>query len=180
MKVLRWPILFALIICAAGAAVWLYNNLLLQRPLEQALSVDSRNVGVQVAVHFQHYTNPRVVVFDLRNVAGTNSRLDVFRILLIFAKQEQSRQFDSVELDCRGRPRLWMRGDYFQELGREYETANPIQTSLALPAHVYDANGRALYAPPDEGLYGLAAGLQHFSAFMDRWCFRDLAMSFHN
>jgi hypothetical protein len=179
MKAFRWPILFAFVICVAGAAVWLYNDLLLQRPLEQVLSVDNRNAGLLVAVHLQHYTNPRIVVFDVRNIAGTNSRLDILRAFLIFAEQQQSRQFDSAELDCRGRPRFWMHGDYFRELGREYETANPIQTSLALPAHVYGADGRALYAPPDQGLYGLSAGVQHFIEFMDRWCFRDLAASIH-
>lgn len=177
MNRFRLPIFFAVIICVAGVSVWLYNDLLLQRPLQQALSVDSRNAGVEVAVHFQHYTNPRVVVFDVRSIAGTNSRLDLLRVFLTFSEQQQARQFDSAELDCRGNPRLWMHGAYFQKLGREYETANPIQTSLALPTNVYGSDGRALYGPADEGFYGLSAGLQHFTEFMDRWCFRDLAAS---
>lgn len=110
-------------------SVYGWNYLTLQDKMSEVLEKDPRNKGVEVSVHYKNYVNPSVRVYDLRAVAGTNSRLDVTRVLLQLAEQVKDRKFERVELAFRGEAKFLLDGDYFQELGREYNFQNPVYTT---------------------------------------------------
>jgi hypothetical protein len=168
-------IISAVIICIALLTIWLFNIMLVGRPLQVAMLRDNRNAGVRASAHFQHFLNPAVLVFDLKGISGSNSRLDVLRVFLLFAEQEKSRAFSAVQLECQGHARYVLKGAYFRQLGREYQGQNPVYTIRTLAEHVYTTDGRVAYVPSNGGLMGMIDELKHFTDFMDKWCFRDLA-----
>jgi hypothetical protein len=73
-------LLFLLILIPLVIYGW--NYMTLQRTMNEVLEQDPRNKGVEVSVHYKTYVNPSVLVYDLRGIAGTNSKLDVVRVLL--------------------------------------------------------------------------------------------------
>lgn len=156
-------------------SVYGWNYLTLQRKMAEVLDEDPRNKGVEVSVHYKTYVNPSVLVYDLRAVAGTNSRLDVTRVLLQFAEQVKDRKFERVELAFRGETKFLLDGDYFQELGREYNFQNPVYTTNHMPENLRLPDGTRAYDTWTGGLLGVSLKqMQDFNDFHDRWYWRSL------
>lgn len=97
----RRPFLLLLLVLLP-LSVYGWNYLTLQRKMAEVMEKDPRNKGVEVSVHYKTYVNPSVLVYDLRGISGTNSRLDVTRVLFQFAEQVKVRKFERVELAFRG------------------------------------------------------------------------------
>lgn len=143
--------------------------------MAEVLDKDPRNKGVEVCVHYKTYVNPSVLVYDLRRVGGTNSRLDVTRVLLQFAEQVKDRKFERVELAFRGETRFLLDGDYFQTLGREYNYQNPVYTTNHMPENLRLPDGTRAYDTWTGGLLGVSLKqMQDFNDFHDRWYWRSL------
>jgi hypothetical protein len=123
------------------------NYVQLQRPMNEVLDSDSRNAGVEVRVHYGRYVNPSLLVYDLRAVAGTNSKADIFRSFLQFAEKMKDRKFDAVELSFRGKTKFTITGEYFELLGRDYGTQNPVWTMNHFPENLHLPDVRARTAP---------------------------------
>src|ERR1043165_7753497 len=98
----RGRLTLLLLLVLIPLSVYGWNYLTLQHKMSEVLDKDPRNKGVEVSVHYKTYVNPSVLVYDLRGVSGTNSRLDVTRVLLQFAEQVKDRKFERVELAFRG------------------------------------------------------------------------------
>src|SRR5215213_4773405 len=98
----RGRLTLILLLVLIPLSVYGWNYLTLQRKMREVQDKDPRNKGVEVSVHYKTYVNPSVLVYDLRGVAGTNSRLDVTRVLLQFAEQVKDSKFERVELAFRG------------------------------------------------------------------------------
>jgi hypothetical protein len=156
-------------------SVYGWNYLTLQHKMSKVLDKDPRNKGVEVSVHYKTYVNPSVLVYDLRGVSGTNSRLDVTRVLLQFAEQVKERKFERVELAFRGETKFLLEGEYFQELGREYNFQNPVYTTNHMPENLRMPDGTRAYDAWTGGLLDVSLKqMQDFNDFHDHWYWRSL------
>lgn len=84
--------------------------------------------------------------YDLRALSGTNSKIDVFRSFVQFAEKMKDKRFDRIELCFRGNTRFTLDGDYFQTLGREYGTQNPVWTMNDFPENLHLPDGSRAYS----------------------------------
>ena len=163
------PVAFMLLI--AGI-----NYLNLQRVVGQVEDGDSRNNGIEVFAHYKYFINPDVLVYDLRNVAGTSSPVDVTRVLLQFAEQQKEKQFANVELTFKGEDKFVMDGDYFRKLGQEYSIQNPAYTLRTLPQNLFRPDGSRAYGEWSGGVLGvLTRQMEDFASWHRAWYIDDLA-----
>jgi hypothetical protein len=171
----RGRLTLLLLLVLIPLSVYGWNYLTLQRKVSEVLDKDPRNKGVEVSAHYKTYVNPSVLVYDLRGVAGTNSRLDVTRVLLQFAEQVKDKKFERVELAFRGETKFLLDGDYFQQLGREYNYQNPVYTTNHMPENLRLPDGTRAYDTWTGGLLGVSLKqMQDFNDFHDRWYWRSL------
>jgi hypothetical protein len=153
-------ILVPVVLAAAGVAGWNYQ--VVQRPLSNALAADSRNTGLSVFAHYKWFVNPRVLVFDLRGVSGSNSEADVMRTLL------------QVILAYKGQPRFLLEGSYFRQLGAEYDYQNPVYTLRTFPEHVLNLDGTHAFGSWSGGLLGVVSHqMADLNDFGKQWFLAD-------
>jgi hypothetical protein len=158
------------------AGVFGANQIVLQSPMNQVLTSDPRNHGVDVSVHYGSFINPRVLVFDIQNVAGTNSEADVFRVFLQLADKMQSTSFGEVDLACKGQTKFFIRGAYFRQLGKEYPWQNPVYTTRTFPEHVMNPGGSPAYSSWEGGFLGVDLHqIQDFNDLHSKWWKSELA-----
>lgn len=69
------------------AGVWMYNYFLLQMKMSHVIANDARNNGIAVSVHYDYWINPKILVYDLKDISDDNSKADVFRVFLQFAEE---------------------------------------------------------------------------------------------
>jgi len=171
--------IFLIIFISIPVFVYGWNYFSLQFPMNDVIEKDPRNKGVEVSVHYKTYINPSVLVYDLRAISGTNSKADVFRILLQFADKMKDRKFDKVELCYRGDTKFVIDGDYFQQLGREYGLQNPVYTMNHFPENLKLPDGTRAYETWTGGWLGVAARqMEDFNDFHDKWYMREVLMNF--
>lgn len=151
------------------------NYINLQHPMSQVQKADSRNEGVTVFVHYKYFVNPNVLVYDLRDVSGTSSPMDVTRVFLQYAEQQKERSFRTVELSHRGSQKFVLQGDYFQELGKEYGTQNPAYTLRTLPENLYKTDGSRAFGTWTGGMLGvLGKQMDDFLTWHRTWYIDEL------
>jgi len=143
--------------------------------MNEVLRDDPRNQGLEVNVHYKNHVNSSVLVYDLRGLSGTNSKADVFRSLLQFASKLKDRKFEKVELAFRGDTRFVLNGVYFQELGRDYGTQNPVWTMNHFPENLRLPDGTRPYRTWTGGWLGVAGKqVEDFNDCHDKWYMSDL------
>ena len=161
------------ILTLAGAAL-LINYVAVHRHL--AGLEDPRNEGVSAWAHYRYLVDANTLVFDLRDVDGTKSAADVFRVLLQFAETQKDRTYSDVILACRGQPRFVLKGAYFQQLGREYGPQNPVYTMRTFPENVYRPDGSRAFGTWTGGVIGvMGKQIEEFTAFHRQWYLEQLA-----
>lgn len=154
----------------ALGSLWAWNFTSLQGPLDKVLASDARNKGIEARAHFHNFMNPDILVFDIRNVASTNSPADVSRVLLQFSSALKERGFDSVVLASRGSERFKLTGIFFATLGREYGFQNPIYTLRTLPENVLNMNGTPAFPTWTGGMLGVTGKqIDDLNEFHKRW-----------
>jgi hypothetical protein len=157
------------------ASVYGWNYLMLQSPMNEVAREDARNSGISVSTHYSYYLDPSTLVFDLRDVSMTNSKADVFRVLLQYAANMKSRRYDRVNLAFRGETKFILDGEYFQQLGQEYGAQNPVYTMRTFPSHLRRADGSEAYGTWTGGLLGVVGKeIEDFNDFHDQWYLRDM------
>lgn len=172
----RGRLTLLLLLVLIPLSVYGWNYLTLQRKMTEVLDKDPRNKGVEISVHYKTYVNPSVLVYDLRGISGTNSRLDVTRVLLQFAEQVKDRKFERVELAFRGEAKFLLDGDYFQELGREYSFQNPVYTMNHMPENLRRPDGTRAFDTWTGGWLGVSMRqMEDFNGFHDQWYWRSLS-----
>ncbi len=159
--------------CAVGS-VWIYNETTLQKPLQHVLVSDPRNHAVRARTHFDGWVDTHTVVFDLNDVVGETSQMDVFRVLLQYAKEQKDHQYQRIILAAYGQKKFVVPGDYFQQLGREYDTQNPVYTIRTFSHHVSTMDGAKPFPEPDGGiLWIIKEEMDQFAGFNKRWYLDD-------
>ena len=159
--------------CAVGG-VWMYNEMTLQKPLQRVLVADPRNHVVRAKAHFNGWIDMHSVVFDLTDVEGDSSEMDVFRVLLQYAKEQKEHQYQRIILAAYGQKKFVVPGDYFQQLGREYDAQNPVYTIRTFSHHVSTMDGAKPFPEPEGGmLWVLKEEMGQFSDFNKRWYLDD-------
>lgn len=63
-----------------------------------------------------------------------------------------------------------LEGDYFQELGEEYDFQNPMYTARTLPEKVKKPDGTQAYRSLGGGLSGLSEQMGNFNELAVDWC----------
>ena len=160
-------------------AIFIANHLMLGKPLADVLKSDSRNSGIHMTAHYGNHIVPSVLVLDLRKVSGKNSAADVFRVLLQYAEAIQKKEFETVNLNCKGKTKFVLEGDYFRELGKEYDFQNPVYTMRTFPENVYTPDGEKAFPSWTGGLIGVAGKqMEDFAEFHQQWYINDLIEEF--
>lgn len=151
------------------------NYFLLQRHMTNVLTEDPRNTGIKVWVHYKWFINPTQLKYDLRSVSGSNSPLDVNRVMLQFAEKVKDREFKKVYLSYKGNDKFYLKGNYFQNLGKEYEFQNPIYTLRTIPENVYELDGNLKYGSWEGGWLGIMGKqMEDLNSFAKHWFVDDL------
>jgi hypothetical protein len=162
-----------LLAIVAASGFYAVNNGV-NSPLQKVLSDDARNKGIEAQAYYADF-GLTTVVFDLRNISGNTSRLDVFRVVLQYAASMKETRLDSVQLACRGNVRFVINGPYFQKMGQEYALQNPVYTIRTFPENVRTPNGDRAFPEWEGGVLGvLGAQMEDFNRFHDRWYLDDL------
>lgn len=149
--------------------VYLLNLTTLKLPVSDRLSEDERNEAVDLSVRYKLYANPNAIAISLDECSEA-APVDVLRSLLQTAEVLQDREFSKVELHSGYTHKFTLEGEYFQELGEEYDFQNPIYTARTLPEKIQKPDGTRAYHSLGEGLSGLSDQMENFSQFTLDWC----------
>ena len=147
----------------------------LQNPMDRLLEEDHRNTGMRVSVYYSSPIDSSVVMYDLRDVPGSCSRADVFRVLLQFADRMQHKHFNEVRLCYQGKLKFTIPGSYFSRIGREYTSQNPVYTMRTFPENLLTKDGHRAYPEWEGGVFGvLERQMRDFNGFHDKWYLDDM------
>jgi hypothetical protein len=164
----------ALLVMLLVSGVWAFNYLSVNRPLQRVLATDSRNKVVTAQAHFSNWIDPNTLVFDLTSVSPSATRMDVFRAFLQYAERLKDRHFTKVILAAGGESKFTLDGGYFQDIGKEYSTQNPMYTIRTFPIHLAAMDGSKPFSEYEGGILGvLQKEMEQFTEFSDRWYVKD-------
>jgi hypothetical protein len=145
------------------------------------LTSDPRNQVITAHAHFDNWIDPSTLVFDLIDVSGNATRIDVFRALLQYSQAMKDRHFTKVILAARGTGRFVLDGTYFQGLGRESGTQNPMYTIRSFPTHLMAIDGSKPFSEYEGGILGvLQKEMEQFTDFSDQWYVKDFQANARN
>jgi hypothetical protein len=147
----KWKLLFAL-----SLAAFVTFNASIGIPVASELGRDSRNSGLTIVAYRSfglHPTDITLNILTAENVAPA----DVFRATFQAAQALKDRRFGQVRL-VRGLSHIYsMRGEDFQEIGREYEAGqNPVYLIRTFPEKLFLPNGTSAFGTWTGGLLGVA------------------------
>lgn len=125
----------------ATIALYMVNYFLLQTKMDRILHEDSRNEGLIVKLHFEHWFNYKRLVINYQAVTPPADRPAVFRSFFQIARGLIDNRFDQVVIEYRGTPRLMIDGDTFIDLGERYGAVKPMALLLHLAANLRHPNG---------------------------------------
>lgn len=134
------------------------------------IRLDPRNEGISLITYHKNYLDTSKLIVDLLEVSDSNSRADVFRVLLQIANEFKDEQFQSVVLSYKGKEKFLLEGSYFLKLGEEYGHQNPVYTARTLPENVYHLNGTQAFGTWTGGLIGV---LSEQMEDHDEWWLND-------
>jgi hypothetical protein len=151
------------------------GNIQLQSAANQAVKKDYRNGGVEFSAYYKSDFSQSVLVLDLQKVSGTNSKADVFRVLLDIAQEMKDESFETVELSHAGTAKFILDGVYFRQLGVERGYQNPAYTLRTFPENLRTPTGTPAYGQWTGGIIGvLNQQMKDFNDFHDKWYLDDL------
>lgn len=175
MKKLVWIVI---ILAIVSGGIYLFNYLTLYQPVMKTIDSDNRNSGIEIDLHYKSYIIPNVLVFNLKNVSNDKAVADVFRVLLQTTSALKEKDFETIELAFKGASKFKLKGSYFQELGKEYETQNPVYTMRTFPENLMDMKGQSAYSEWSGGLLGvLNKQMEDFNDFNKKWYLEDLSLA---
>jgi hypothetical protein len=159
----------ALALCVAG-----WNYLGAHRPVAERLAQDSRNEKITLLAHYQYGLVQGTLVIDLRGFNDNTAAVDVMRALLQSAEAHRATRFNRVVLAYKGTNKFFLDGAYYQMLGQEYESQNPVYTLRTFPENVHKMDGTAAYGTWSGGLLGvLAKQMEDLTQFSKDWYLDD-------
>ncbi len=166
---------FALVLLAIGLVYAINNSV--NGPLQKTITTDSRNAGIEAKARYGNLARS-ILVYDLKNISANNSRADVFRVFLQYAAAVKDKQFDTVQLAWQGKIKFIIDGAYFQKLGREFDSQNPVYTIRTFAENLRTPTGTRAFPEWEGGMLGvLKAQMDDFTRFHDQWYWDDLKRS---
>ena len=166
----------ALLVVIGVFGIWFFNYVSVNRPLQRVLMIDPRNQVVTARAHFGNWMDVDTLVFDLTGISASATRMDVFRAFLQYAEAMKDRHFARVILSARGTGKFTLDGNYFQELGKEFSTQNPMYTIRTFPIHLAAMDGSKPFSEYEGGILGvLQKEMEQFTEFSDQWYVKDFA-----
>jgi len=164
---------FLTVVCVMGG-VWMYNEVTCQKPLQRVLVGDPRNAVIQAKAHLDGWIDTDSLVFDVSDMSGEASQMDVFRVFLQYANAQKGRQYRQVVLASYGSKKFVLQGDYFRQLGQEYNAQNPVYTIRTFPHHVSTLDGAKPFPEPEGGiLWVLGKEMEQFNQLNKSWYLDD-------
>src|ERR1017187_2350302 len=151
----RIPLIVLAVCILAILGIWLLNYVEVQGPLQHVLKADPRNSVLKAQARFDNWIDLNALVFDVTDVSGSATRADVFRCLLQYAQAMKGHHFKEVILAARGKSKFKVDGDYFQQLGQEYSTQNPVYTIRTFPIHLTTTDGTKPFSEYTGGVLGV-------------------------
>lgn len=174
MKVARKLLLGLLLVVLVGGG-WNYWSV--HRHVQMMLKSWAADGRVQVWGYHRYLVVPGTVVFDLRSVSTEASAVDVDRVLLRFAETQQNRRFDTVILAYQGQAKFLLKGEYFQDVGRDFADQNPIYILRTLPENVFMTDGSPAFGTWTGGWLGvMGKQMEDLSRFHQQWFLDDLVL----
>ncbi len=162
----------SLLLIAGG--VWTYNKTIVQQPLERVLLSDPRNQVVDVHARFDGWVDFATINFEITGLSPNASKADVFRVLLQYAAAQKDKTFERVILSAFGRKKFIIPGEYFRQLGNEYEFQNPIYIMRTFAPHLEAMDGSKPFQSFEGGwLAVVAEEMNQFNEFHDQWYMDD-------
>jgi len=144
--------------------------------LTDAIKSDPRNVGIEASAHYENYISPSVLVFNLTKVSENNSPADVFRVFLQYSERMKNKSFDRVMLAHNGKVKFQIQGEYFKNLGMEFQDQNPVYTIRTFPENLSRPDGTQAFGTWTGGILGvLAEQMNDFNKFHQEWYINDIA-----
>lgn len=157
-----------------AVATVLFINHAVNAPLQKVIHDDRRNEGVTANAHYNGL-DFSTLVFDLKDISGTTSRADVFRVFLHYAHAMKDDKFESVVLAFRGTPKFMITGSYFRKLGEEFDFQNPVYTIRTFPENLQTPDGERAFPVWEGGVFGVVqAQMEDFNKFHDQWYLNDM------
>jgi len=142
----------------------------LQAKLKSVIEQNPKNKGVHAYLYYADLATPSTLIFDLEDVSGENSMIDVFRIFLQSGDKLQDQRFSSVELAFRGQSKFKVAGEYFNKIGKEYSWQNPVYTLRTFPENLFNVDGSKAYPEWTGGWIGVAGKqFDDLSDFHKKW-----------
>lgn len=142
----------------------------LKEPMSAVMRSDSRNKGIDVDVYFGGFWGSETLVYDLQSVEPQKSMIDVIRVLFQYAEAVQERDFKKVVLAYKGEDKFWIKGDYFNRLGKNYATDTGTRSIETFPQNVYEMEGtQAFPSWTGNWIRVTSKQLSDFQTFNRRW-----------
>lgn len=172
MKKLYW-ILGIIVFMVVG--IYIFNYVTLIQPAANIVDKDSRNKGILYDVHYKLYVIPNTLEFNLKDVSSGKAAADVFRVFLQTASAFKNKNFKTVELQYKGTTKFVLKGDYYSQLGNEYESQNPIYLTRTFPENLYTPSEVKAYSQWEGGLLGVTTKqMEDFMDFNKKWYIEDI------
>lgn len=163
------------IVLSVVVVIFLMNLFVLYMPFNKIINQDERNKGISVIPHYEYFVNPTVLVYDLRGISSDKSMMDVFRVLLQYSEQMKEHHFNRVILSANGKTKFVMKGEFFNNLGVEYGTQNPMYTIRTFPQNLYRMSGEQAFGTWEGGMLGvLTKQMEDFNTFHQEWYLKDM------
>ena len=153
-------------------ANWYY----LDGPAAKVLARDQHNADIVMRAYAKWLIDPRYLVLDLWSIDSDNSMLDVDRIIFQISSSLRDHSFETVTLAFRGRSRFILDGNYFAELGSEFDAGrNPVSLIRTLPGNVKNPDGSHAFPTWSGRLLGVASQqMEDHNEFHRRWYANDM------
>ena len=118
------------------------------------------------------------LILDVQDVAGHNSRLDVFRIFLKLASNLKDETFKDIVFAYKGTPRFVLSGSDFKTIGVTYDFENPVYTIRTFAEKLKRPDGSRAFPAWEGGWLGvMAKQSEDFNEFHSQWYLNDEAAS---
>jgi hypothetical protein len=154
-KILGWIALFLILSALSLWYIGLNNVYTFFKPeilceelevnRERMIEIDSRNEGINISICYESFDNKNKIIYNLSDIVSDKSRTEVFRYILQSANELKEHDFERVIFAYNGDKRFYIEGEYFKQLGEEYDWQNSNFTNRTFPSHVKKMDGTSAY-----------------------------------
>jgi hypothetical protein len=142
----------------------------LQTIMDAVIKSDPRNEGIKISVDTDEAQS--VLLINMESLSAERSMADVFRVFLQFSEKMKDRLFKEVKLEYRKNIKFKIDGKYYQKIGKEFETQNPVYTVRTFPENLMKPDGSKAYPSWKGGMIGVVKKqMEDFNDFNKKWYF---------